>query len=83
LNIRHESIFSRRTLEWGGALFALLGSWLNVLIKNDASWSYGVYMFSSLLFIGYALRTRCYGILLMHVCFVASNLVGIYTRHFS
>jgi hypothetical protein len=66
-------------MEWLGAVFGLLGSFmLAANVTGISEWGFIAYFLSNLCWIGFALFLRAYGMLLMQLGFIVSSLIGMY-----
>lgn len=64
-------------LEWGGSLTGLLGAGLLALNASISGLGFVAFLVSNLVWIGFALSIRAYGLLFMQLGFTVTSLVGI------
>ncbi len=73
-----DNLKLRKAFEYSGAAMGLLGA---ILISLNASYSglgFIFFLASNVFLIGFALVTKCYGILLLQIGFTITSIMGIY-----
>lgn len=64
-------------VEWAGSLLAIVGAILIALNMHLEIFAFLVYLVSNTLLIIFAVRKKHHGILIMTLCFVIINIIGI------
>lgn len=65
-------------LEWFGALLGLCGASLLASHHRYCGWGFLAFLLSNLCWIGFALLTGAYGLLLMQLGFTLTSVVGFF-----
>ncbi len=64
-------------MEWGGCALGLLGALLLSINTRVSRWGWIAFLASNFAWIGYALSTGAYGLLLQQAGFTVTSLIGI------
>lgn len=65
-------------LEWSGAALGLGGAALLAAHHRYSGWGFLAFLFSNLCWIGFALLTGAYGLLVMQLGFMATSVLGFF-----
>ncbi len=63
--------------EWVGTIFGVAGAALIACNTKHSPWGWWLFLVSSLSLCGYAVMQQAWGLLMLHGCFVATNLTGL------
>lgn len=63
--------------EWMGSIFGVAGAALISSNTKHSPWGWWLFLASSCALCGYAVMQQAWGLLMLHGCFVATNLTGL------
>ena len=66
------------SLQWGGAIFGLVGATLLATNSRFSRWGWFFFLFANCLYIFWAIRIDAHGLLLQQVGFTMTSLLGIF-----
>lgn len=64
-------------LEWIGSIFGVTGALMIASRTTFSPWGWWPFLVSSLALCGYSVLAEAWGLLLLNVCFVCTNCIGV------